>query len=402
MIESKRTIALITAAGRGSRIVADYEVPKQYLKLCGISILRHSINIFLKNPEIDNVLVIIHRDDIGLYKEAIAGLDILPPVFGGDTRQESVRLGLESLKSSPPQKVLIHDAARPFVTQKIITSVIKQLDVSPAVIPAIPVDDTIKKCGDGKILWTVERSDLWRAQTPQGFIFSDILHYHNIYKDKNFTDDAAIKEYAGIPVTIIPGSQNNFKITTDEDFEQAGSVAAFNFGQTIREVRVGIGYDIHAFEDIKSDSETIMLGGVKVNHPFKLIGHSDSDALLHAITDALLGTVGGKDIGTHFSDKDVKWKGTNSADFLKYAHQMVLNAGGKIINIDTNIICERPKIGNYRNAIQEKIAEILQIKPEKINIKGKTNEKLDAVGRGEAIVCQAIVSIRFDTWSDAD
>ena len=145
-----------------------------------------------------------------------------------------------------------------------------------------------------------------------------------------------------------------------------------------------------------------MLGGVKVSHPFKLIGHSDGDALLHAITDALLGTVGGKDIGAHFSDKDVKWKGANSADFLKYAHQMVLNAGGKIINIDTNIICERPKIGNYRNAMQEKIAEILQIKPEKINIKGKTNEKLDSVGRGEAIVCQAIVSIRFDTWSDAD
>lgn len=402
MAVNTRTIALITAAGRGSRVVADYEVPKQYLKLCGLPILRHSINAFLKNPNVDDVLVVIHRDDIELYKEAVAGLDILPPVFGGDTRQESVRLGLESLKANPPQKVLIHDAARPFVNNKIITAVIKQLDISPAVIPAIPVDDTIKKCGDGKILWTVERSDLWRAQTPQGFIFNEILHYHTLYKDKNFTDDAAIKEYAGIPVTIIPGSQNNFKITTDEDFERASSVAAFNFGQTIREIRVGIGYDIHQFEDIRSETEKITLGGIEVSHPFKLIGHSDSDALLHAITDALLGTVGGKDIGTHFSDKDPRWKGANSADFLKHASQMVLNAGGKIVNIDTNIICERPKIGSYRSAMQERIGEILQINPLRINIKGKTNEKLDAVGRGEAIICQAIASVRFDTWSDDD
>jgi 2-C-methyl-D-erythritol 4-phosphate cytidylyltransferase/2-C-methyl-D-erythritol 2,4-cyclodiphosphate synthase len=402
MTENKKVIALITAAGRGSRIVADYEVPKQYLKLCGISILRHSINIFLKHSEVDNVLVVIHKDDIALYKEATAGLDILPPVFGGNTRQESVRIGLESLKSSPPQKVLIHDAARPFVNNKIITSVIKQLDISPAVIPAIPVDDTIKKCGDGKILWTVERSDLWRAQTPQGFIFDDILHYHTLYKEKNFTDDAAIKEYAGIPVTIIPGSQNNFKITTDEDFERAGSVAAFNFGQTIREVRVGIGYDIHAFDGTKNDNGVIKLGGVEIPHHFKLIGHSDADALLHAITDALLGTINGKDIGTHFSDKDPQWKDADSADFLRHANQMVLNAGGKIVNIDTNIICERPKISNYRDSMQEKIAEILKIKSEKINIKGKTNEKLDSVGRGEAIVCQAIVSVRFDTWSDLE
>ncbi len=399
-MEKGQNIALITAAGRGSRIVADYEVPKQYLKLCGISILRHSINTFLKHPDIDNVLVVIHKEDIELYKEAVAGLDILPPVFGGSTRQESVRLGLSSLKNDPPQKVLIHDSARPFVTSKIITAVIKQLDNSPAVIPAIPVDDTIKKCTDGKILWTVERSDLWRAQTPQGFIFQDILHYHELYKDKNFTDDAAIKEYAGIPVTIIPGSQNNFKITTDEDYERAGSVAAFNFGQTIREIKVGIGYDIHRFDDVKQDTNCIIIGGVEIPYHFKLIGHSDADLLLHAITDALLGTVNGSDIGTHFSDKDERWKDANSADFLKYANQMVINAGGKIVNIDTNIICERPKIGPYRNAIQDKIANILQIQPKQVNIKGKTNEKLDSVGKGDAIMCQAIVSVRFDTWQD--
>ena len=402
MSQKSRTIALITAAGRGSRMVADYEVPKQYLKLCGISILRHSINVFVKNPDVYNVQVVIHKDDIELYKEATAGLDILPPVFGGDARQESVRLGLEALKDNPPDKVLIHDAARPFVNNKIISAVIKQLDNSPAVIPAIPVDDTIKKCGDGRILWTVERSDLWRAQTPQGFIFKEILHYHTVYKDKNFTDDAAIKEYAGIPVTIIPGSQNNFKITTDEDFERATSIAAFTFGQTMREVRVGIGYDIHSFEDKISESGKITLGGVQIPHPFKLIGHSDSDVLLHAITDSLLGTVCGKDIGTHFSDKDPRWKNANSVDFIKYANQMVLNAGGKIVNIDTNIICERPKIGQYRDAIQQRIAEILQINPNRINIKGKTNEKLDAVGRGEALVCQAIASVRFDTWTDND
>ncbi len=402
MGQNTRTIALITAAGRGSRIISDYETPKQYLKLCGLSILRHSINAFKKNSDVDDIMIIIHPDDIELYNEAIAGLDILPPVFGGSTRQESVRLGLEALKANPPHKVLIHDAARPFINNKIITAVIRQLDISPAVIPAIPVDDTIKKCGDGKILWTVERSDLWRAQTPQGFIFNDILHYHVLYKDKNFTDDATIKEYAGIPVTIIPGSQNNFKVTTDEDFERASSVAAFNFGQTIREIRVGIGYDIHKFEDKPSETEKIMLGGIEISYPFKLIGHSDADALLHAITDSLLGAVGGQDIGTHFSDKDPKWKNSNSASFLKYANQMVLNAGGKIVNIDANIICERPKIGPYRVAIQERIASILQINPSRINIKGKTNEQLDAVGRGEAIICQVVASVRFDVWADED
>jgi 2-C-methyl-D-erythritol 4-phosphate cytidylyltransferase/2-C-methyl-D-erythritol 2,4-cyclodiphosphate synthase len=188
---------LISAAGRGTRINTP-DLPKQYLSLCGVSVLRHTINAFINHPKVDHILVVIHPDDIELYKEAVIGLDLLPPVFGGARRQDSVRLGLDALKEFSPTKVLIHDAARPFISKQIISTVINQLDIAAAAIPAIPLDDTIKKCADGKTLWTVDRTDLWRVQTPQGFLFSEIIDQHHLYQDKNFTDDASVSEYAGI------------------------------------------------------------------------------------------------------------------------------------------------------------------------------------------------------------
>lgn len=388
-------IALITAGGRGSRF-AKHDIPKQYLPLCGMPILRHCINTFLSHNEVDNVVVVIRKEDLELYKEATFGLDILPAVYGGKTRQESVRFGLESLQTANPKKVLIHDAARPFVTKKIISSVITQLDYSSAVIPAVQIDDTIKKCSDGKILWTVERSDLWRAQTPQGFNYQDIMHYHKLYKDKIFTDDAALKEHAGMPVTIIPGSPNNFKITTDDDYERAEAIAAQQISKATKENRVGLGFDIHAFNTTHNPNGTIMLGGVEIPHEFSLIGHSDGDVLLHSVIDALLGAVGLDDIGTYFPDTDEKWKGADSSKLLKYVHVLLKNKNARVINLDINIICEYPKIAPHRKALVASIARILGLDVSRINIKGKTFEKLGAIGRREGIACQAVAMIEID------
>ena len=223
-----KIVVLITACGRGSRFnnsanFSDGEgIPKQYLPLAGISLLRHSILAFLNHPKIDDVICVIHPDDMQLYEEAVAGLDLLNPVFGGETRQSSIRLGLEALREYNPDKVLIHDGVRPFVSKRVINGILEALEIHPAVIPAIAVEDTLKEYSDGKIEWTLERENLWRAQTPQGFIYEDILNSHVAFKDLHFTDDAALNEYAGIPVAIVPGSQNNFKITTEEDYDKGG------------------------------------------------------------------------------------------------------------------------------------------------------------------------------------
>jgi len=269
----EKIITLITAAGRGSRFGLKYGIPKQYLPLANVPLLRHTILSFLNNQNIDDVICVIHPDDIELYNEATVGIDLLNPVFGGNTRQTSVRNGLEALKEYNPHKVLIHDAARPFVTKRVINGIIEKLQTHPAVIPAIAVEDTIKKYGDNKIEWSIERDNLWRAQTPQAFVFKDILSTHRAFKNMNFTDDAAIDEYAGIPVAIVPGSQNNFKITTEEDYERAKRIIALRIKEVKQEFRSGIGYDIHSFSDLTADEEKksfITIGGVKIKYKKKI------------------------------------------------------------------------------------------------------------------------------------
>lgn len=270
-----KAIALITTSGRGSRFSSD-GIPKQYMNLAGASILRHSILAFLKHPKIDDVICVIHPDDVSLYEEATFGLDLLNPVFGGDTRQDSVRHGLEALEEVNPDKVLIHDAVRPFVSKKIISGVLEKLETHPAVIPAVAVEDTIKKYSDGKIEWTLERQDLWRAQTPQGFLYEDIMNSHRAFKDKSFTDDAALNEYAGIPVAIIPGSQNNFKITTKEDYKRAKQMLLILNEKIKEEIRTGIGYDVHAFRKrLAKEEKFIKICGIEVEHDKKLKSHSE-------------------------------------------------------------------------------------------------------------------------------
>ncbi|MBL6664790.1 MAG: 2-C-methyl-D-erythritol 4-phosphate cytidylyltransferase, partial [Rickettsiales bacterium] len=303
-----KVVAIITACGRGTRMGYGEGIPKQYLPIASAPILRHSIIAFLNHPKIDDVICIIHPDDIGLYEEAVAGLDLLDPVFGGKTRQESIRMGLESLKENAPTKVLIHDGVRPFVSKRIINGILEKLEIHPAVIPVIAVEDTLKKYGDGKIEWTLERENLWRAQTPQGFLYDDILNSHIAFKDLNFTDDSALNEYAGIPVAIVPGSQNNFKITTAEDYERAKRIAVTRIENVVQENRFGTGFDVHAFKDAKKEQNIIRICGVDVEYHKEVEAHSDGDVGIHALIDALLGAIGEGDIGQYFPPSDDKFK----------------------------------------------------------------------------------------------
>ncbi|MDA9231253.1 2-C-methyl-D-erythritol 4-phosphate cytidylyltransferase [Rickettsiales bacterium] len=394
-----KIVALITAGGRGSRLSIGGEgIPKQYMPLAGLPMLRHTILAFLNHPKIDDVLCVIHPDDMKLYEETIIGLDLLNPVLGGSTRQVSVCNGLEALKQYDPEKVLIHDAARPFVTKRVINGILEKLETHPAVIPAIAIEDTIKKYRDGKIEWTLERENLWRAQTPQAFIYKDILNAHNDLKHMNFTDDAALDEYCGIPVAIVPGSQNNFKITTEEDYERAKRIIAMRIEDVKEETRCGIGYDVHAFRDRKEGEDGfIKIAGCEVKFDRQIEAHSDGDAAIHAIIDALLGSIGEGDIGEHFSDKDAKWENCDSREMLRITNHILKKKGAKILNIDLTIICEKPKISQHKAKMEESIAQTLNIDKNRVNIKATTTEKLGFLGRAEGIAAQAICSVAIST-----
>ncbi len=395
--KKSKITAIITACGRGLRLESNEGVPKQYLKINNIPILRYTILAFLNNPQIDDILCIIHQDDKELYYKAVEGIDILNPVLGGETRQKSILNGLVALsEENKPDLVLIHDAVRPFVSKKIIDGIIEKLQTHPAVIPAVAVEDTIKKIDDGKIEWTLERQDLWRSQTPQGFVFDDIFDSHKAFKNLTFTDDAAINEYAGIPVAIIPGSQNNFKITTLEDYERAQDLAK-SLSQNIKdfEYRCGTGFDVHQIKKIDKKDNKIRLGGIDIEFDHEIIAHSDGDVVLHAIIDALFGSIGQGDIGQHFNDSDSRWKNVNSCDLLQIANELIQEKSAQIVNIDVTIICQAPKISPYKTKMQQAIAKILKISPSRINIKATTTEMLGFLGRGEGIACQASASVRM-------
>lgn len=380
------TIALIVAAGRGRRFGGD--VPKQYQALGGIPVLRHTVQAFLNAYNIDLVRCVIHPDDQDLYEEACAGLDILSPVHGGETRQESVRLGLESLMDHEPDKVLIHDAARPFIAGHVIDGVIEALDVHPGALPAVPVADTLKRCEDGVIVDTVSREGLYRAQTPQGFRFSDILKAHQQLVGQELTDDTQLLERLGLGVTLSPGSEDNFKITTSEDLMRAERHLAANL-----ETRTGQGYDVHRFAT-DGAKDWVTLCGVDIAYSCGLEGHSDADVGLHALTDALLGAIGAGDIGQHFPPSDDQWKGASSDRFLAHAAHLVRERGGEIVNVDVTLICEAPKIGPHRAAMVARVAEILEIAPQRVSVKATTTEGLGFTGRREGIAAQALANVR--------
>jgi 2-C-methyl-D-erythritol 4-phosphate cytidylyltransferase / 2-C-methyl-D-erythritol 2,4-cyclodiphosphate synthase len=349
--------------------------------------LRHAVGAFAQHPRVANVLVTIRPEDTALFEEAITGLEVLPPVAGGATRQDSVRLGLEALAAYRPDRVLIHDGARPFPDARLVDRVIDALDHSVAAIPCVPLRDTTKRVEDGTIRETIDRATLWRAQTPQGFHFGTILTAHRAAIGRNLTDDSAVAEAAGIHPIIVEGSEDNLKVTTPEDLGAAERLIALRQG----DVRVGQGFDVHPF----ALGDHLWICGVKIPHGIGLAGHSDADVGLHALTDAILGAIGAGDIGMHFSPSDARWRGAASDQFLRHAADLVRDRGGAIAAVDVTIICERPKIGPHRAAMIERVAAILGMAPGRVSVKATTTEKLGFTGRGEGIAAQAVATIRL-------
>ncbi len=345
------------------------------------------------------ILPVIHRDDLELYLSCRDGLNIAggkfinPPAFGGSTRQESVRLGLEALSRlpSPPEIVLIHDAARPFVTGALIEGAIGAARTFGAAIPGVPLTDTVKEINpDAVIVATVPRVHLRSVQTPQAFRFELIWSAHldaAAAGRHDLTDDAAAAEWAGHSVHVFPGDELNMKVTASGDFVQAEARLLASLG----DIRMGQGYDVHAF----GPGSHVWLGGLKIAHERGLAGHSDADVLSHAITDALLGALADGDIGSHFPPSDPQWRGAASRIFLAAAAEKVRARGGVIAHVDATIVCERPKLAPHRDAIRGKIAEILDIPSGRVAVKATTSEGLGFTGRGEGIAALAVATIRL-------
>lgn len=370
------------------RAGGDARQPKQYELIGGVPVLAHTLHPFVRNSGMTYVQVVIHPDDAALYASATEGLPLLPAVTGGATRQASVLAGLEALAAHSPDHVLIHDAARPFITRDVLARVLAALDTYPGAIAAEPLADTLKRAAaDGTVAETIDRGGLWRAQTPQGFHFDAILAAHRKAASAgraDFTDDAALAEWAGLPVFLVSGSSTNTKITTPEDLmaaNRAKSSPGFS--------RSGLGFDVHAF----APGDHVWLGGVQIPHTHKLDGHSDADVVLHALTDALLGTIGDGDIGQHFPPSDPKWRGAASILFLEDAVRRVRARGGRILNADITVLAETPKIGPHRPAMQSIIASALGVAPRDIGVKATTTETLGFVGRREGIAAMAVATV---------
>jgi 2-C-methyl-D-erythritol 4-phosphate cytidylyltransferase / 2-C-methyl-D-erythritol 2,4-cyclodiphosphate synthase len=379
-------VALIVASGRGQRFGA--ERPKQYQQLAGRPVLRHSLERFRSHPRVGRVRAVIHAQDRELYDAAARGLELLEPAEGGATRQDSVRLGLESLRAAPPELVLIHDGVRPLIDAALIDRVLDGLAEHAAVLPALPVTDTLKLVSGGGVRGTVERQGLYRAQTPQGFVYDRILAAHRAAAGAELTDDTAVAEALGLAVAVVAGDEANLKITDPADLARAERLLTGAL-----QPRTGLGFDVHRL----AAGEGLVLLGVRLPEPLRLIGHSDADVGLHAITDALLGTLGAGDIGSHFPPSDARWAGADSALFLRHARQLIAAAGGRIEHVDVTLICERPKIGPHRAAMVARLAELLVLPAARVSVKATTTERLGFIGRGEGIAAQAVATVSLPT-----
>jgi 2-C-methyl-D-erythritol 4-phosphate cytidylyltransferase/2-C-methyl-D-erythritol 2,4-cyclodiphosphate synthase len=384
---------LMVAAGRGERAAKSQAVPKQYARIGSEPVLTRSLKTFLSHRAIGLVQVVIHPDDRPLYDTAVAGVSgpIAAPVCGGPSRHDSVRAGLLALKAANPQHVLIHDAARPFVTHELIDRVLAALGQHAGAIAALPLADTLKRAGvDGLIAETIACSGLWRAQTPQGFRFAAILAAHEAAAAagrSDFTDDAAIAAWAGHAVALVPGEERNFKLTVAEDLTMAERLIASAL--VIPDVRTGTGFDAHRF----AAGDRVRLCGVDIPHTHALEGHSDADVGLHALTDAILGAIGEGDIGEHFPPTDQRWRGAASHNFLKEAARRVAARGGRISNVDITLLCEAPRIAPHREAMRTAIATILGIDAARVGVKATTTEGLGFTGRCEGIAAAATATI---------
>jgi 2-C-methyl-D-erythritol 4-phosphate cytidylyltransferase/2-C-methyl-D-erythritol 2,4-cyclodiphosphate synthase len=329
----------------------------------------------------------------------------LPAVAGGDSRQASVRLGLESLEELKPEQVLIHDGARPFVAHDLIDRILAALGEAPGAIAALPLADTVKRETTGAIgacvAGTVARDGLWRAQTPQGFRFAEILAAHRAAHlatpgELSLTDDAAVAEQAGLTVRLVDGDPANLKVTTPADLERAARWLAGAKEFRGEEIRGGFGFDVHRF----CPGDRVRLCGVDVPHDFALAGHSDADVGLHALVDAILGALAAGDIGEHFPPSDPEWRGADSAVFAAHARDLVAERGGRIVNVDVTLICERPKIGPHRAAMTARLAAVLGIEPDRVSVKATTTERLGFTGRGEGIAAQATATLALPRLHD--
>lgn len=390
---SKRTAAIIVAAGRGLR--AGGGGPKQYRSIGGKTVLSRAMEPFCSHPDVFAVQPVRNPDDADIFDQAVSHLTYQTPVNGGATRQASVRAGLEALASHAPDIVLIHDAARAFVTDKVISRAIDSALITGAAIPVVPVTDTIKVVdGSGAITATPDRAGLRIAQTPQAFRFDVILEAHRRAARESrddFTDDAAIAEWAGLTVTTFEGDVANMKLTTPEDFAREEA----RLGAMLGDIRTGTGYDVHAL----TDGDHLMLCGVRVPFNRGFLAHSDGDVGLHAIVDAILGALADGDIGSHFPPSDPKWKGAASDQFLKHAVSLVHQRGGRIANLEVTMICEAPKIGPLRDAMRAKIAEITGLPQSRIAVKATTSERLGFTGRQEGIAATAAATVRLP-WDE--
>jgi 2-C-methyl-D-erythritol 4-phosphate cytidylyltransferase / 2-C-methyl-D-erythritol 2,4-cyclodiphosphate synthase len=388
-----RTAAILVAAGRGLR--AGTGGPKQYRTIGGQTVIFRAMAAFCRHPDVATVQPVVNPDDIALFNDAVASLRHAPPANGGATRQASVHAGLEALANEKPDIVLIHDAARPFVTAAVISRAIDAASRTGAAVPAIPVTDTIKQVGDsGDVTGTPERARLRIAQTPQAFRFDVILDAHRrAARDGfgDFTDDAALAEWAGLTVATFEGDAANMKLTTPEDFVREEA----RLGAMLGDIRTGTGYDVHAF----GEGDHVMICGVRVPHTRGFLAHSDGDVGLHALVDAILGALADGDIGSHFPPSDPKWKGASSDRFLKYAVDRVTARGGRVANLEVTMICERPKIGPLRDTMRAKIAEISGVDISRIAVKATTSERLGFTGREEGIAATASATIRLP-WSE--
>jgi 2-C-methyl-D-erythritol 4-phosphate cytidylyltransferase/2-C-methyl-D-erythritol 2,4-cyclodiphosphate synthase len=378
--------ALIVAAGTGSRFGG--AVPKQYEPLLGRPVLRWTIEHVRAVPAIDAIRVVINPAFRDLYENATAGLDLPPPIEGGATRQDSVRRGLEALAADPPEAVLIHDAARPLIDARVAAAVIDALARAPAAIPALPLADALQRAdSEGRALGTLDRAGVWRAQTPQGFRFAPIFEAHRAAAGLDLSDDAAVAQRSGLAVQLVRGAEMTMKITQRSDQATVEALLAAKLG----DVRTGSGFDVHRL----GPGEGVTLCGVTIACPLALIGHSDADVALHAVTDAILGAIGAGDIGSHFPPSEAQWRGAPSRIFLEKAVALAQERGGVIAHIDLTIICEAPRIGPYREAMVKSLSEIAGLEPARISVKATTTEKLGFTGRGEGIAAQAVATVRL-------
>jgi 2-C-methyl-D-erythritol 4-phosphate cytidylyltransferase/2-C-methyl-D-erythritol 2,4-cyclodiphosphate synthase len=386
-VSAQKTVAVIVvAAGTGERMGG---TPKQYRMLAGQPVLARTIEAFTRRSDVTWVLPVLHPDHAARYRDLrLSEPKLLEAVIGAPTRQGSVLAGLEALAGHRPDLVLIQDAARPLVDDAVIDGVIGAL--GGAALPVVRVTDTIKRSVDGKVVsGTEDRRQLFAAQTPQGFAFADILDAHRraAGASSEFTDDAAIAEWAGIPVALTAGSSRNIKLTHPEDFERAERL----LGGGDMETRTGTGFDVHPFEP----GDAVWLGGVRIPHMMKLKGHSDADAALHALTDAIYGALGEGDIGSFFPPSDPQWKGAASSIFLKHAAGLVTERGGRIVNLDLTIVCEAPRIGPHVVAMKATIGEACGISSGRVAVKATTSEHLGFTGRSEGLMAMATATIEL-------